>query len=106
MDKEIYSIITEYKQKLEALGIKVKKIILYGSHATGNAKKESDIDLVVLSDDFKDKDLWERLCLLGRARIGIKKPMEILGFTEEEFKAENSGTFAGDEIKTKGVEVL
>jgi predicted nucleotidyltransferase len=105
VDKEIYSIITEYKQKLEALGIKVKKIILYGSHATGNAKKESDIDLVVLSDDFKDKDLWERLCLLGRARMGIKRPMEIIGFTEEEFKAEDKGTFVGDEIKTKGVEV-
>ena len=105
MDKEIHLIITKYKQNLEALGIKVKKIIIFGSYASGKAQKESDIDLFILSDNFKDMDLWERLCLLGRARIGIKRPMEILGLTEEEFKAENSGTFIGDEVKTKGVEV-
>lgn len=106
MDKEIRSVIDKYKQGLETLGIRVKKIILYGSYASGNAKNESDIDLLVLSDDFEKMDLWERLSLLGRARMGIKRPMEILGFTEEEFKAEQRGTFVGDEIKTKGVEVI
>lgn len=106
MDKEVNRIITEYKQKLEDLGIKAQKIILYGSYASGRAKEDSDIDLVVVSNDFKDIDIWERLCLLGRARIGIKRPMEILGLTEEEFKAEHSGTFIGDAVKTKGVEVI
>jgi len=106
MDKEIHSIITEYRRKLETSGIKVKKIILYGSYASGGAREDSDIDLVVVSNDFKEVDLWERLCLLGRARIGITRPMEILGFTEEEFEAERSGTFVGDEVKPGGVEVL
>ena len=105
VDKEIYNIITAYKHKLEALGIKVRSIILYGSYASGNAKEDSDIDLAVISDDFENMDLWDRLCLLGRARVGIKRPMEILGFTEAEFEAKHSGTFVGDEIKTKGVEV-
>ncbi len=50
-------------------------------------------------------DLWERLCLLGRARIGINKPMEILGLTEEEFIEESKGTFIADEVKLNGVEV-
>jgi predicted nucleotidyltransferase len=106
MDKEIYTIITKYRQRLEALGIKVKKIILYGSFASGRAREDSDIDLVVISDDFNKMDLWERLCLLGRARMGIRRPMEIIGFTEEEFEAEHSGTFIGDEVKPKGVEVI
>ncbi|HHT9155594.1 MAG TPA: nucleotidyltransferase domain-containing protein [Candidatus Tripitaka sp. YC43] len=106
MDKEIHSIITEYRRKLETSGIKVKKIILYGSYASGEARENSDIDLVVVSNDFKEMDLWERLCLLGRARIGITRPMEILGFTEEEFEAERGGTFVGDEVKPGGVEVL
>lgn len=105
MDKEIYSIITDYKRRLEDSGIKVKKIILYGSFARGKAREDSDIDLVVVSDDFKEMDLWERLCFLGRARMGIKRPMEILGFTEAEFLAEETGTFIGDEVKSKGVEV-
>src|SRR3989338_11490371 len=99
MGKKIYPIITGYKQNLEALGIKVKKIILYGSYASGKEREYSDIDLVVVSDTFKDMDTWERLCLLGRARIGINEPMEILGFTEDEFRMESTGTFIGDEVK-------
>lgn len=31
--------------------------------------------------------------------------MEIIGFTEEEFKRENLGTFIGDEVKSKGIEI-
>lgn len=105
MDKKVNHIINQYRKNLEAMGINIKKVILYGSHASGKGKEESDIDLVVVSDDFKDMDLWERLCLLGRARIGIKKPMEILGVTEEEYKDENSATFLRDEVKSKGIEV-
>lgn len=106
MDKEIYCIITQYKHKLESLGIMAKRIILYGSHAKREASKESDIDLVVVSDDLKDIDMWQRLSLLGYARIGIKKPMEILGLTEEEFAAEGAGSFFADEVKSNGVEVI
>jgi predicted nucleotidyltransferase len=69
------------------------------------AKEDSDIDLVVVSDDFKNIDLWERLCLLGRARLGIKRPMEIIGITEEEYEKEHTGSFIGDEVKLRGIEV-
>lgn len=106
MDKEIHRLIMLYKLKLEALGIKVKKIILYGSYAEGRASKDSDIDLLVVSDNFKDMDLWERLTLMGRARIGIKRPIEIIGVTEKEFMSENFGTFIGDKVKTKGIIVV
>ncbi len=105
MDKEIYLVIREYKQKLETMGIEIKKIFLYGSHSSGIGKEDSDLDLVVVSNDFKNMGLWERLCLLGRARMGIKKPMGILGLTQEEFAAEQIGTFIEDEVKSKGVEV-
>ncbi len=106
MDRGNYNVIIEYKDKLETLGIKVKKIILYGSHASGMAREDSDLDLVVVSDDLKDMDLWERLCLLGEARMGIKRPMEILGYTEEEYESDECGTFIRDEVKAKGIEVI
>lgn len=105
MDTENNTAIAEYKERLETLGISVKKIILYGSQASGRAREDSDLDLVVVSDSFRDMDLWERLCLLGRARKGINRPMEILGLTEEEFESEGRGTFIGDEVKSKGIEV-
>ena len=73
--------------------------------APGRAGEDSDLDLVVVSDSFRDMDLWERLCFLGRARKGINRPMEILGLTEEEFELEGKGTFIGNEVKSKGIEV-
>jgi len=106
LDREVDNIIHEYKKNLEASGIKVKAIFLYGSCALEKYTEESDIDLVVVSDDFKDMDLWERLCFLGRARRDIKKPMDILGVTEDEFSSECPGTFIGDEVKAKGREVV
>ncbi|VVB87157.1 Nucleotidyltransferase domain protein [uncultured archaeon] len=49
MHKNIKPIIEEFKIALQKLyGKKLKKIILYGSWARGDAKEQSDIDLVVL----------------------------------------------------------
>jgi predicted nucleotidyltransferase len=106
MDRENHIIIDEYRKKLETLGVRAKKIILYGSHAAGTAREDSDLDLVVVSNDLKDMDLWERLCLLGRARKGTKRPMEILGYTEEEYESDECGSFIRDEVKAKGIEVI
>jgi len=103
MDKEIHRTIAKYKRNLERLGISVKKIILFGSNANGTASKESDLDLVVISDDLEKKDIWQRLSILGRARIDISRPMEILGYTEKEYLANSKGSFINDEIKLKGV---
>lgn len=105
MDKELYSTINAYKKNLEAAGIKAQKIILFGSYANGSPREESDIDLVVVANDFQELDLWERLSLLGEATLGIKKPMEILGYTEAEYAEKEPGSFIGDEVKTTGVEV-
>jgi len=106
MDRENYNIITKYRSKLEARGIRVKKIILYGSHASGKAREDSDLDLVVVSDDFESMNLWDRLWLLGVTRKGIERPMEILGLTEEEYESDQVDTFIRDEVKAKGVEVI
>jgi len=105
MDKEIYSIISEYKKRLELSGVKINKIMLYGSYASGRANEESDLDLVIVSDSFKDMDLWERLSFLGRIRAGIRKPMEILGLTKEEFESEYGDMFMEGEVKSKGIEI-
>jgi predicted nucleotidyltransferase len=105
MDKRVNQAIREYKDSLEQLGIRVKRIILYGSHALGNPKEWSDIDIVVISDNFKDMDLWERQVILGRAHGKIREPIEALGYTEEEYKSKGRGTFIGDEVKIKGIEI-
>ena len=105
MDKGLHKAITHYRRSLEAMGIKVKKIIMFGSWATGRARADSDLDLLVVSDDFKKMDLWERLSLLGRARADISRPMEILGMTDAEFRRRRRDSFIAQEVVAKGVEV-
>lgn len=106
MDKKMSEIIADVKRALGAMDIHVTKIILFGSHAQGTAHEHSDIDLAVISEDFKDMNLLRRLELIGiaLAKAKIMDPIEIVAYTKEEFKAKREGTFACDEIKAKGVE--
>ncbi len=53
--ENIESILREVKQGLkEIYGKRLKKIILYGSYARGDADEGSDIDLIILLENMKD----------------------------------------------------
>jgi predicted nucleotidyltransferase len=47
--KTIVNIVRKYLAEVERAGIPVLAGVLYGSHARGNAGKDSDIDLLVVS---------------------------------------------------------
>lgn len=50
---ELKTLLDEAKTLLERVyGARLKDIILYGSHARGDAAEGSDIDLIVLLDDM------------------------------------------------------
>jgi len=108
VDEELRRIIEDVKLALEAMGIRIGKIVLFGSHAQGRADEHSDIDIAVVSDNFKDMNLLERLELIGAAlaKAKVMDPVEVRAYTEEEFESKGKGTFVGDEIKAKGVEIL
>jgi len=107
MDKTLIIPIKKFRKALEKQGIPVKKMILYGSHAKGRADKGSDIDIVVISDYFQGMSVLQRGETFGKIFAGarIVAPIEPMGFTEAEFNNKRSGTFIGDEVKTKGIEV-
>lgn len=108
MDKKIIENLKVLKNILEKMGICSSRIILFGSHAIGKGKKDSDIDVIIISNDFRDMSLFERLEVIGLAlaKAKIFEPIEALGYTEKEFNTKGKGTFIGDEVKTKGVHVL
>ncbi len=108
MDKELSQIIEDVRFALETEELHITKIILFGSYAKGTADEQSDIDIAVVSDDFKGMNLLERLEFIGiaLAKAKIMEPVEVRAYTEEEFAAKGAGSFVGDEIKAKGVEVL
>lgn len=56
-DKELISKISEElsSKLVKRFGNKIKSIILYGSYARGDNRKDSDIDIMVLFDCPKDE---------------------------------------------------
>lgn len=84
--RELAEIIERYRAKLLDMGITAERIILFGSQAQGTAQGWSDIDLVVISEDFRDMELLERLETLGKAAARILEPIEAMGMTPQEWE--------------------
>lgn len=91
MDKKtVLKIISEFRSLLETKGIKSQKLILFGSFAKGNFHKESDIDLIVISKDFENKNYWQRIEILAEAIYEIFKPIEAVAMTPDEWEQDSS----------------
>ncbi|WP_446011985.1 nucleotidyltransferase domain-containing protein [Candidatus Electrothrix sp.] len=85
--------VKRFKKVLESVNIRVEQLILFGSHASGTARKDSDIDLVVISSSFSDKSYWERIDILTDAIYQVVAPIEASAFTPDEWKSEKSLMF-------------
>ena len=62
-----------------------EKIILFGSHAYGKAKKGSDLDLLVI---VKESSLprYKRSVPIYKALAGILVPKDVVVYTEKEIE--------------------
>jgi predicted nucleotidyltransferase len=91
MDKAaVLRIIAAFCEALEAEDIKPQKIILFGSHSAGTQRPDSDIDLVVISEDFAGKDYWERIDVLSSAVFRVFEPIEAVAMTPQEWQTADS----------------
>ncbi|MFH1962758.1 MAG: nucleotidyltransferase domain-containing protein [bacterium] len=91
MDKNaVLKIISRFQKTLESKGIRINKTILFGSCVMGLQKEESDIDIVVISEDFKNKGYWERIAILSDVIYEIFEPIEAVAMTKEEWEKGDS----------------
>ena len=77
MDQEkVRQLVKEYS-KLVVANMIVNKIILYGSYARGNARKDSDIDVaVVVPKSSISKDIIDDMAKLFKLRRNISTDIE------------------------------
>ena len=79
---------------LKEKDLKISRIIVFGSQAKGTATEESDIDIIIISEDFKRKNLFKRADMTKDAEIRtIRKfmvPLDIITMTPEEFENKTS----------------
>lgn len=88
--KAVLNTIKKFKGALEAINIHIDQLILFGSHAEGSAREDSDIDLVVISSSFADKSYWERINILSDAIYEVFAPIDASAFTPDEWKSKKS----------------
>ena len=80
--------IRDYVEVLRASGVKIWRIYLYGSHAKGTYKDQSDIDLAVFLDS-DDLDGFEEDALLMKLRRKVDLRIEPHAFAKSDFDQSN-----------------
>ncbi len=63
----------------------IKEMILFGSQVSGTADEDSDVDLIVVGDEFKDKSPLKRPFELYMEWT-MDYPVDFLCYTPEEFE--------------------
>lgn len=101
---KIKKIIEEYRRVLSGLGVKAEAVMLYGSFARGNTREDSDIDLIIISKDFRKLNLRRRSEILGIAAARIMRPIEAKGYTPEEIDRSEPASFL-EEVLATGIKV-
>lgn len=98
IEKEIF----EYIANLKKDRLLIKKVILFGSYAKGKPHKWSDIDICVISPQFKNA--WSATGYLWSKRqiSDIRYAIEPVGFSPKDYQ---EGSSLINEIKQTGIEI-
>jgi predicted nucleotidyltransferase len=102
---DLKHIIERFRLQLEQMGIHPLRILLFGSHASGTAREGSDIDLIVISDDWIKYNQRERLEILGVAAARILEPVQAQGFTTSEISLNQVTPFWEHVMKEEAITV-
>jgi predicted nucleotidyltransferase len=92
---------------LEQKGLQVARIVLFGSYAKQCEDKDSDIDLIIVSQNFRNKSIFERVKLttgIGRKLVKtFKKPFDLMFYSDLEWN--HSRSIVIDAARNEGKEL-
>jgi len=87
--KEFIKIQEILRELFRQKGISIYKIVIFGSYAKRIQRPGSDIDIIIISKDFRNKDIFERVKLakgVHRELVNrIKKPFDIMYYSDKEW---------------------
>ncbi len=94
VDAKVLEAVNFFRAQIWNNGIRINNLILFGSSCTGTAKPGSDIDIAIISDDFVNRDIFERTLLTKDAEMHtvkkFKVPFDVIALTTEEYQDKRS----------------
>ncbi len=84
--------------------IRIDKLILFGSSASRKTHRWSDVDLIIVSPDFRRMNFFQRGVKMYNY-WDIKKPVDFLCFTPEEFREKSKGITIVREALKEGIAI-
>lgn len=74
--------------------IYTNKIVVFGSYAEGKTKRDSDIDIIIVSKSFRNRSIFDRVNLTKGIHRELvrktRKPFDIMYYSDIEWKGGNS----------------
>ena len=103
--KEFIRIRNTLKELLQKREIIPEKIVFFGTYAKGIQKKDSDIDIIIVSANFRHKDIFERVKITTGIHMKLvekfMKPFDIMYYSDLEWRKGNSLII--NSAKTEGI---
>jgi predicted nucleotidyltransferase len=99
--REAIAIAKAYVRELRRNKIRVDRAYLYGSYATGTAHKDSDIDIVVVSTQFR-KGRFDDSLRIAKLRYSIDLRISPLAYHPRNFIMDH---IIPNEAMTKGIRI-
>ena len=90
VDTKILEAVNFFSAQIRNNGIHINNIILFGSSSRGTATPGSDIDIAIISDDFINRNIFDRAFLTKDAEMHtvkkFKVPLDVITLTTEEYQ--------------------
>ncbi len=104
VDPTVVAAIRDYVKKARQVGINATRAIVYGSHARGEAKEHSDIDLIIIAEEFDGQRDRKKTALLWRLRAKSDNRIEPIGVGERQWEDETGNPILAA-AKQEGLEI-
>ena len=96
---ELDNAISNFIQRLQE-GLRLEAVVLYGSHAGGNPREWSDIDLAVISPDFENIPLNKRQEMISRLTVRRYADIAPIGYPASEYRNPGRHSFLREILRT------
>lgn len=103
VDAEIRGLVLRFVHVLATKGVRVERAVLYGSYAHGTPRKDSDVNLAIVSPDL-GRDRFEERKMLLQLAWRIDPRLEPVPVSSQSYEKDTWVPLI-HEIREKGVEI-